>query len=287
MKKLAFLPLTALAFTAACDDTKSPVAPEGANFELVDKDSRVLTADINAHVYGTFSLNFGGGATTVVGRTGDGIIPGNQKVSGRCEAGLWFNPQGKPTAGTYNKPHPHCVQTVSGQTIQVVLEPISVDWGNAGQSDNEFLRFTKEGALDANGNEIKVKYVGAGNCPPRKAEAGECRIDPNGDKTSGEGIIRAFAIDAVTKARVGTLTFNLADFTTTSGNLFATECTVGAVTISSTNTTDLLRCLPHVFSATYEPLAQGGVGTTTNNVQGFLYWVSARTPFNYSDMQTN
>lgn len=286
MKKLLLLPIAAVvALIAACSDTPTTLVPGIPDLELVDVGQRVKDNKVNAHVYGTFSLQFGGGEAKLVGRTGPGINPGNGKTSGSCVEGLWYNPQGKPTAGSYTKPHPHCVEEVSGEMIQVVLEPISVEWGNPGNSDNEFLRFGE----DEIAGEMHVKWVGAGqgNCKPNPNRPPCPPIEETGH-THGEGIITAYAIDAstlnTTPKRVGILTFDLKSFTKKDGNLFKTECTVNEVTINGSNTPELIRCLPHIFEARYEPLPVGGVGEETDKVEGFLYWVNATTPFNYSDM---
>jgi hypothetical protein len=274
MKKPFLLPIAAtVALIAACSDTPTGLAPGAPDLELVDAGQRVKTTKVNAHVYGTFSLTVGDGEAKIVGRTGPAIFPGNSKNSGSCVEGLWYNPQGKPTSGSYTKPHPHCVEEVSGEMIQVVLEPISVEWKVVGNPGNEFLIFGSDG-----GDAIEVKYVGGSNCPPNNKN---CTPVPG--HTKGEGIIRAYAIDAstinTTPKRVGILTIDLAGFDKPDGNLFETDCTMNEVTINGD--TVLIKCLPHEILADYEPL---GVGVSTTGVPGSLYWVKATTPFNYSDM---
>lgn len=255
MRKLAVLPLAALAL-AACGDGSAPVtAPDGPNHELVDPGQRVAATDVNAWVYGTFSLTFGGGDPGVI-RSGPASFPGNPKNAGSCEDGLWINPQGKRTSGSLTRPHPHCVGE-STQTVQVVLEPISVKNGNPGQSDNEYLQFT------ADREDGQVKKVGGGG--------------PNEPNTQGEGTLVAYAIDAstigTTKTRVGQFTIDLAQYSANQTNRFAENCSLGDVTAP--------RCLNLVITADYEPLAVGGVGTATNAVTGFLYWTPASQPYNY------
>ena len=269
MKKFALLPIAALAFTAACDDTKSPVAPSDANFELVDPTLRVDATKVNAHLYGSFQVVVPGSAGVIMSGTAN--FPGNQKNAGTCDAGLWINSQGKRTSGTATKPHPHCI---SGSTaaVTVILEPISVEWGNPGKSANEFLRFTN----GTDNPDAQVKYVGAGSTMGRNSND-----DPNGDKTKGEGVIVAYAIDAstlgTTNKRVGTLTIDLTQYGTVEGNLFASDCTVADASF------ELARCLPPTITADYTPLsaADGGIGTATAAVPGFLYWKSATSPFRY------
>ena len=276
MKKLALLPIAALAFTAACDDTKSPVAPSDANFELVDKTIRVDASQVNAHVCGTFTVTVPGTPGYVLGMEGvvAGRVPGNSKPLGTCDTGMWFNPQTKKTAGSESKPHPHCF--VPGtEDLEIVLEPISVAWGNPGQSDNEFLRFTsgEDGA--------KVKFVGAGNSDPTGNGNGNGNNDSETKShTKGDGVIEAYAILAstlgTTNQRVGIITIDLAtEFTKQDGNMFSSDCTFG---------TDAVRCLPEIITASYRPLTVGGLGLAADAVTGQLWWAAADKPFNYSDM---
>jgi hypothetical protein len=263
-KTILALPVAALVAlgSVACSDAPTGLAPEGPNRELVDAGQRIAAADVNAHVYGSFALQF----TEVVGtpggwgviRTGPANFPGNPKNAGTCDDGLWINKNGQRTSGSLEKPHPHCVgETEGGQqnvTVHVVLEPVSAQYRTFGGAGKE-LRLGREG----------TDWVSAS-------------LTGGGDHSRGEGIVVAYAIDAstlgTTNRRVGTLTFDMAQYHKNNEDYFETGCRVGEDATAP-------QCLDLVITATYAPLAVGGVGVVTENVTGFLYWSPATAPFNY------
>jgi hypothetical protein len=271
MRKIFALPLAAIAAVGfvACDTDSTGLAPEGPNFELVDKDLRVHEDSVNAHVYGSFALQF----TEVVGTPGGwgaiidgpGNFPGHPKNAGWCYDGAWENPRGKLTSGSLDKPHPHCVGETEGSQeeviVRVVLEPISARYETFGTAGQRL-------ALGSH----------TSNCSESDA-AGLCAFLTGNEKHSrGVGIVVAYAIDLATlgaaNRRVGKLTFNLNQYHDNETNHFDQDCTIGVDETAP-------RCLEPTITATYEPLAEGGVGVLTENVTGFLYWSSATAPFNY------
>jgi hypothetical protein len=264
MKKLLVLPFAAVVAFAACGE-QEPFGPERPQFELVNEDERIAAADVNAHVYGSFALQFtetvGAPASWGVIRSGPANFPGNPKNAGTCDNGLWINAQGKRTSGSMDRPHPHCVGEIEGDeqqvTVHVVLEPISAQYRTFGSAGKE-LRLGKEGS-----DWLSASLTGGG------------------DHSRGEGIVVAYAIDAstlgTTNRRVGTLTFNLDQYHKNNIDYFETDCTVGEDETAP-------RCLDLLITATYAPLAVGGVGQATEeggSVTGFLYWSPATAPFNY------
>jgi hypothetical protein len=270
-KTILALPVAALVAlgSVACSDAPTGLAPEGPNRELVDAGQRIAAADVNAHVYGSFALQF----TEVVGtpggwgviRTGPANFPGNPKNAGTCDDGLWINKNGQRTSGSLEKPHPHCVGETEGDqqnvTVHVVLEPIS----------GRYETFGTAGERLALGNSTD-------NCEESDPD-GLCAFLTGNEKHSrGVGVIVAYAIDAstlqTTKRRVGTLTFDLAQYHDANVNHFDTDCTIGEDETAP-------RCLEPTITATYTPLATGGVGAVRHGVPGFLYWSPATAPFNY------
>jgi hypothetical protein len=279
MKRMAFLPLMGALALGACSDAAGPSAPR---FELVDTEIRVASADVNAHVYGSFSIQITG-QPGVIGFGDAANFPGNPKNAGTCgladgtDTGVWYNPQNRRTSGSESRPHPHCVSTEGGASMLIVLEPISAENGNIGEND-EFLRFTAR-----EGQGVGFNYDGV-------------RITGGGRNTDAQGVLEAYAIDAstlgTTNQRVGILTIYLEQFILDGTNLFTESCTITGVAGSP-------RCLDTVIMADYKPLdAPDGVGTAitstkdanglpvSGGVSGFLYWSSATSPFNYSDMDS-
>jgi hypothetical protein len=270
-KKWIALPVAAVVAVGlvACGEEPTALAPMGPNDELVNVDERIAAADVNAHVYGSFALSFtevvggsGGEGGWQVITEGPANFPGNAKNAGTCDDGLWINKQGKRTSGSLDKPHPHCVEWVEGDegqevTVHVVLEPISAHYRTFGGAGQE-LRLGREGT-----DWISASLTGGG------------------DHSRGEGIVVGYAIDASTlgdaNRRVGTLTFDLAQYHQNDVDYFETDCTIGEDETAP-------RCLDLVINAVYAPLdAPDGVGELTENVTGFLYWSPATAPFNYGD----
>jgi hypothetical protein len=282
MRKIFALPLAAVvaAGFVACDSNPTALAPEGPNFELFDKDQRVDKDDVNAHVYGSFVITFEGEPAVLGGGVGANFPGKGKSGSGTCgEAdkpdlnGVWFNPQGRRTSGSPDNPHPHCVGT-GGGSVEVVLEPISVENANVGE-DDEFLRFTARDGQGVGFNYDGVRIQGSG-----------------GRNTNAAGVIEAYAILASTLAsgdpvRVGILTIDLEQFKLDGANLFADKCVLDEAEYGP-------RCLNKVILADYAPWGDNGVGRIVNAtdeesddyeaISGFLFWSPATSPFNYSDM---
>jgi hypothetical protein len=244
------------ASVAACTDASAP-RTTGPSLELVDPTLRLDPKQVNAHVYGSFAIAFEGGLVPI--RSGPANFPGSPKAGpGSCVDGRWINSQGKPTAGSLDRPHPHCVTTASA--LSVVLEPIS------SRVRDPFLACAAGAVCDfvifhaAKDGELGVEFQ-----PGIKGQVGQ---------TVGDGTIVAYAIDAATiggtNVRVGTLTINLDQFDVPDENLF------GICFLEEGK----FLCLPKVVTATYEPLASGGSGEPSE-VSGFLWWPPATAPYNY------
>lgn len=253
MKKLALASLAALvAYGTACSDAGTVAGPEGPQFELTNPDDRLAAEAVNAHVYGTFSITFEASGGTGAITSGPANFPGNPKNAGECDDGLWINARGKRTSGSLENPHPHCVGETS-ESVQVVLEPISAEYGTFGRGGQELVFSDDE--------ELRVHLTGGG------------------DHMRGDGVVEAYAILASTlgdtNERVGILTFDLDQYHSNNTDYFADDC---ALDDSETAP----QCLDLIISADYAPLSDpDGVGEATDDVQGFLYWSDASEPFNY------
>lgn len=248
--------IAAVLLAAAC--IESPTDRLGApEFELVDPRQRIDPSLINAHTYGSFVLSFEAGPVTI--RSGPANFPGNPPGGpGTCEDGLWINARGKPTAGSFDHPHPHCI--TSGSAMVVVLEPISSHAWNPREGCKEgslchFIYFS-DPRLD-----LGVEFTPG--------------IKGTGAQTVGDGVIVGYAIDARSlngaNVRVGTLTVDLNQYDRADRDQF------GTCALDDSNTYE---CLPQVVYAAYEPLAVGGIGTS-QKVPGFLWWSPASVPYNY------
>jgi hypothetical protein len=251
--KMRFPLIAALALAVtivACNDM--PVAPD-VNFELIDGYDRV--EEVNRHVYGefVFELEGTGGVTAILDGPGNwqGNLPRNAPSNANwCVDGVWFNPQGRKTAGAVDQPHPHCTQEGS-ETVYVILEPISAYY-DQNPGGNIFLEFTTDGD--------QVKRVGSGR----------------GMHTEGQGVLEAHAVlrDDPTQ-RVGVIRFDLGDYTgTDTQDLF--NCTYSYDAEGEPDS----GCLNHMISFDYTPNADGtGVGVATTGQQGFLWWKAATDYF--------
>jgi hypothetical protein len=287
------LPLAALlaAGLVACDSNSSPLAPPDPDKELIDPERRVGTDNLGenetlVHVYGNFSIVFGGQRDILGGGEEAVFFPGKGKsgsgwcgVEGKPELnGLWINPQGRRTSGSPDKPHPHCVRGDEG--VEIILEPITA-----------IHVVVEEEALD------EMLILGAPRGAGGGGAADEVYLHGTGrygdtPNTKGRGTIEAWAIVASTindaePRRVGKLTINLAaEYEVAGLNVFADACVLDA-------TIDYVRCLNHVIIADYEPYGDDPEGTaiisTTmedgdeRQITGMLYWAPAESAFNYTN----
>jgi hypothetical protein len=225
MKKLSFLPLAALAFTAACADVPTAVAPSGASF---DHNNEVNGPTL---VVGTYVKP--GASTTYVNthpRAGT-----RQGGSCRAESGaedsngpIWYNPEGHRTSAS------HCALPSGGGAGATITCTFSVNATFAAQahdvtSGNQHLNFdvTKAVGYDAVNNpnpDLFVKYFANGQ--------GE-----NSNNTVGEGMLSftATCTNGTTTQESGTL--NLNGFDAIGSNLFSYDRTsnppVGRLDVSN------------------------------------------------------
>lgn len=274
MKTRAFFPAFALGLLlAGCSENSGIIAPDSPNLELVDVGKRIAQDDINSWVFGSFVVTLQGGEPTlrILGADGQSEpanFPGiGVFYGGHCIYGTWYNPKGKRTSGSMDRPHPHCVEvSAGGESVRVILEPISSKHQTPGTSGNEHLFLGGDESCTTEDN-LKVQFVRAG-----PSGSGY----PN-SQTSGCGEVVAWAIDEstiwTTRARIGTLAIDLTQFDTDKGiasstNLFDTDC--GGVT--SLNGLTVTGCLSKQIDATYTP--PSGLPQV---VSGILYWeISAR-----------
>ncbi|HSJ62487.1 MAG TPA: hypothetical protein VK922_01155 [Gemmatimonadaceae bacterium] len=271
--------LAAALLLSACTDA-GPTAPlPPSSFELTDATRRIDADDVNAWVFGSFTVAIAGSAgPRVLGMNGPEAanFPGiGVFYGGHCVEGLWYNPKGKPTSGSVARPHPHCVEYAAGEAMTIVLEPISAAFAEPGSSGGHVLKLGKDEGCGT-GDDLKVQFVRAG-----PSASGY----PNSD-TRGCGIVEAYGLDvatiATTKTRVGTFAFDLNQYDTGNGiasltDLFDLSCggnvVLGGLTVSG--------CLGKEINATFTPTSG-----PTQNVTGYLYWeMSARTNAFYNDAQ--
>jgi hypothetical protein len=275
-------------------------------FELVNTGERL--GSVNAHVYGSFAVDAGGGVIM----SGPANFPGHPpKGPGTCDKGLWINAQGKRTSGTSTKPHPHCFSAAA--TIEVVLEPISACYSgkqDTGEEPPAEEQPPKTGA-EAPAPEEPPK-PGSG-CPAVKATKGatttqlllrnlafdenkrplweEASVtatdfddDATPDFTVGQGTITAYAIDAstlgTTNHRVGTLRIDLSQYKS-NDSAYIHLINTGGCDIDEHIESP---CLNKVITARYNPLPVGGLGPVDADVEGFLWVTPANSPYNYTDM---
>lgn len=252
--RFSFLAALALAVTlTACSDTL--LAPDSANFELVDTGDRIDKDDVNARVYLSFAIPFeieipGGGTGAIVPTAqADGPalnFPGPAKNAGSCESGTWKNKNGSGMGGTEANPHPHCTIWIEEggstfETIYVVLEPISAYY-EVKNANQHLLHFAD-----------------------RPGDNGAVKILNNAGELEGNGEIVAWAVlqDDLDQ-RVGKITIDLSDLT---GEWDVMDCT-----ISGDPSAD--GCLKTPVPFSYEPEAEedGGIGIAGTYVEGFLWW---------------
>ena len=278
----ALLPcLLVLACSPESPTASSDVRSEdGMANEVMDVGSRLDARMVSAHAYGSFRVD-GGGSTPAVITSGPANFPGAPKSGpGTCVDGLWYNAQGKATAGSLSKPHPHCIKPSAA--IEVVLEPVSACFSAfkpnivacpAKIADKLYTPFS---AFFGSSTSDRIVQ----GFEPRTPGT----VIP---KSDGVGTITAYAIDAATlgstNKRVGTLTFDLAQYNSATENYLPVDadgnptCTVDPAQASP--------CLNKIISAKYNPLpAPDGVGPTDFTVAGYLWLTPALSPYNYGDM---
>jgi hypothetical protein len=270
----ALLRALPFALLAACSEpTSEPGSPQ---FELVDPAHRLDAASVNAHVYGSFRVGVGSGASTVI-TSGPANFPKHPPAgSGTCVDGRWLNPQGRPTSGTLAKPHPHCLQ--AALSVEVVLEPISACFSptTTGCKRKAVKSYTAGAAVLGTVDDETTSAVLEGWQP----------LDPSNPDTppltSGAGTITGYAIDAATlgttNRRVGTIRIDLAAFNSDSVNLLDVDGSDGC----SIDSTILAPFLNRVITARYDPLpVPDGIGRVDYAIEGFLWFAPASAPYNY------
>lgn len=287
--------LAAVLLLSACADTPTgparpdiAAAPEGVAWEMADIGQRIEPEYINAHVYGSFRVNAetaGDGGTSII-LSGPANFPGHPAAGpGTCDAGRWINASGKGTAGSVEKPHPHCLK--SAATMEVVLEPISACYT---AFDKPPAGLCRESILLQKGVVVTrlvmgVQLVGGESIALNGESKTVVTIGEPARRTypsKGLTTIVGYAIDAstlgTTNRRVGTLTIDLLDFASADQNLLPPQ-----IWECSLDDTLLQPCINRVVSATYNPLpAPDGVGSPDTVVEGFLWLSGAKTPYNYN-----
>jgi hypothetical protein len=207
---------------------------------------------------------------------------------------LWINAKGNPTAGTLERPHPHCFS--SAAAIEIVLEPISACYDGAQDPlvTDEVKPPPDPCPKAPVFKEKKVITLWWGNDEfgkPMRIESVD--YDPliakEQDFTSGGGqLMYGYAIDASTlggtNKRVGTLLINTKQYDVLGQALMqpngAAGCSMGDGELVYESP-----CLDKVITAVYNPLPaeQGGIGPADQQVEGFLWVTRAGSPYNYTD----
>ena len=256
------------ALALACGEVAT--TPAEPDFELTDPTQRWNPANVNSHIYGSFRIDLPGVSTVII--SGPANFPGHSpKGPGTCENGAWRTADGKLKAGGITKPHPHCISPPSA--IEIVLEPVSSCF-----SDFEGITCARAVHHPAGGHSSGLFISDAGD----GTEVLGTTVGPvHKHTTSGFGMVTAYAIDAGTlgtsNRRVGTLTFDLAQYNSTQINYFDLTGTDGC----TVDATILAPCLNLIIQAAYAPLASpDGVGTA-QTVPGFLWISPATAPYNY------
>jgi hypothetical protein len=273
--------LAAASVFALLGCTDAPTTADPPSLELTDAGQRWDATTVNSHVYGSFRIDIPGGATVITG--GPANFPGHPPAGpGTCDNGLWVNAQGKRTAGTLARPHPHCIGATSA--LEVVLEPISSCYSGYstdlhpcgfrfGEKAPEAFATTRTEGLGISDAGDGIDLVGetttySNGTPPRS-------------DMFGFGVVSGYAIDAstlgTTNRRVGTLTFDLDQLTSSQANYLDFDGSDGC----TMDATILAPCLDLIILAEYAPLpAPAGAGTA-QTVPGFLWISPASAPYNY------
>jgi hypothetical protein len=287
----------ALVRVLACSGDAPTAPPDlrttdgGVDHELAPPDTRIEPEYVNAHVYGSFRVGTSGGAGGVI-TSGPANFPGHPPAGpGSCEDGRWINANGRPTAGSLMKPHPHCIAASS--SVEVVLEPISacytIDGVPACREPTALIKGLRINELVLGRffvEDVKPVYRNVGLRGATQAGGIVVIGEPTAQTTmitkDMPTRIVGYAIDAATlgttNRRVGTIAIDLLDFASTTENLLdfaAGECLLDAALDAP--------CINRVITAVYQPLpAPDGVGAPDTAVEGFLWMTAATAPYNYS-----
>ena len=280
----SFLVLSALA-VAGCTEAAGPTndqTGERSNppaFELYATGDRLDPSYVNAHVYGSFRISAAVEGPASVILSGPANFPGHPAAGpGTCENGTWINANGRRTAGTIERPHPHCLQ--SSATMEVVLEPISAcytafnmplqaDCLGSIKGFSSGLRF---GTQIVDGAPAMLGLIGVNS----KTLGVPSFTKPLGTSLTG------YAIDAstlgTTNRRVGTLTIDMLEFSSSGTNILPAN----ALEDCSMDASLSYPCIDRVVVATYNPLPEpAGVGIADTVVEGFLWMAANKVPYNY------
>jgi hypothetical protein len=254
MKKVLIPTIALLIGAAACSDELSLMAPAGPQFELTDP--YAIVSRVDAMVSGSFSIPVydtpaGGGNPS--GRVADNRTHVPDHARGECEDGVWYNPQGRKTSGSSERPHPHCVGLITepGDPVLVrtiILEPISVKINSSTSNNNYQVYFAES---------IKI---GEESVDTLKVQQRHTQND-----VVGVGTMEAWAVDMATDVKVGRVTINLSTQYTQNGLLVALPADCGDFGVFS-------KCFNKtvVFAYTPEPGVQDA--GTAGNVSGVLFW---------------
>jgi hypothetical protein len=267
--------LAAVLAGCGADGATRPVARDTSPaFELSDVSLRLRPEWVNAHMYGSFVVT--SGSTGGVITSGRAHFPGHPPAGpGTCDNGLWINAQGKRTAGTPDRPHPHCYQPPSG--INVVLEPISVC--HSGLEDCPLHK--ERDPVGTRTTRLYLAYYGShfGEITGVWVQDPKTGLTLSENTHSSGDIIVGYAIDASTIAttprRVGWMVLDLIQFHKLPTDLLDDACALDDGLVAP--------CLNLVVRADYKPFAvvDGGVGVP-GSANGFLWFTPASAPYNYA-----
>jgi hypothetical protein len=249
--RLVVLAVVVALAVPACHDAPTGLAPGEASFELLDETIRITTA--NAAVHGTFMVELSGVQTRVLGSEkdeGGNFIaePANFPAKGlaqrgTCVAGLWVNPQGRPTSGSLSNPHPHCVEVLHGDPFNVVLESIDAEYRES-SGGAKFLILSNEEPVDE-------------QCDPSEEPGPVTYVGNNG---KGCGSVLAWGVEEGTDIRVGHFEIDLAQFHGAPPELF--NCNLLLDVDGCLNDDRIVAIYRHGLDGTGAP----------NEVEGVLYW---------------
>lgn len=179
MKKFAFVPLAALAFTAACDQDPTAIVPE--------ETALVSASAPGTPVTGTFTITNAGGTTVTPRATPHPIQSGGSCSTNEDGVGVWT----KTTNGTTHSHvgHEHCndVTETAGSTVIVTF----TDQANYVQPKSGNLALNLVKICEQVLNETTGEYEEI--CPSRFVH-----FQKNQNWTSGAGIVTGSGSDGST-----------------------------------------------------------------------------------------